>query len=551
MLTPSAAEPLAAACRDWAIALTRMPSINGTKDEALFAQRLLNRIAERPVLSPHKRWLIPVENDPLGRSVAALLVRGEGERAVILTGHYDTVPIDDYGTLRHLALEPEHLRSAMLERLRRSATSEAEKRALPDLESGDFLPGRGLLDMKAGLAAGLAICEAFAGRSKPQGNLLFLAVPDEEATSVGARQLAKSIGPLCAEHGLRPVAAINLDSIADDGDGSTGRAVTLGSIGKLLLTAFVVGMPAHACYPFAGVNAGAIAGAIAAEVEWSTALADLAPGSPGIPPTLLSLKDSKSHYDVTTPSHVWATWNLLYFKREPRELLDSFTDLCRHAVASVSDRLSATARARGALTGDLPAIEVFDFSTMLARGRAAVHDLDKVLAETAAAAAHAGHNLPEQCRLVTEAVWQRSGLAGPAVVTGFGSLPYLPVTLGPAPEARRLAAAVERARAAIGADSITQSAVFPGISDMSFLGEADLATIPAIAANTPAWGHGIPWPEQGAVAGVPTVNAGPWGRDYHTPLERMHTAYGFDVLPRFLDALVGELLDSLDAAGDC
>ena len=35
--------------------------------------------------------------------------------------------------------------------------------ALADLKSGDFLPGRGLLDMKSGLAAGLAAMEAYQG----------------------------------------------------------------------------------------------------------------------------------------------------------------------------------------------------------------------------------------------------------------------------------------------------------------------------------------------------------------------------------------------------
>ncbi len=453
----------------------------------------------------------------------------------------DTVPIDDYGPLKHLALEPEHLKSAMLERLRKSAASEAEQRALADLESGDFLPGRGLLDMKAGLAAGLAVCEAFAARPERRGNLLFLAVPDEEATSVGARQLARSLGPLAKQHGLDPVAAINLDSIADDGDGSEGRAVTQGSIGKLLLTAFVVGRPAHACYPFAGVNAGALAGAIAAEVEWGTALADLAPGTPGMPPTLLSLKDSKQHYDVTTPAHVWATWNMLYFRRAPRELLDTFTNLCRGAVAAASERLGETARARG-MASSAPEVDVIDFATLVTRARTADPSLDAVIAETAARAVRDGHNLPEQCRLVTDAVWRRSGLGGPLVVTGFGSLPYLPVALGTSAGARRLASAVGTARAALGLDTIAETAVFPGISDMSFLGEANLATVPAIAANTPTWGHGIGWPEQGAVAGVPAVNAGPWGRDYHTPLERMHTGYAFDVLPRFLAELTGALI---------
>jgi arginine utilization protein RocB len=46
---------------------------------------------------------------------------------------------------------------------------------------------------------------------------------------------------------------------------------------------------------------------------------------------------------------------------------------------------------------------------------------------------------PEQCRIVTERVWATCGLAGPAVITGFGSIPYLPTQLSARPDARRLA----------------------------------------------------------------------------------------------------------------
>jgi arginine utilization protein RocB len=76
---------------------------------------------------------------------------------------------------------------------------------------------------------------------------------------------------------------------------------------------------------------------------------------------------------------------------------------------------------------------------------------------------------------------------------------------------------------------------------MSFLGQADEASVPAIAANTPAWGAGLHWPTGNAFAGIPIVNAGPWGRDYHTVLERLHVPYAFNVLPD----LIGEIVDHL------
>jgi arginine utilization protein RocB len=130
------------------------------------------------------------------------------------------------------------------------------------------------------------------------------------------------------------------------------------------------------------------------------------------------------------------------------------------------------------------------------------------------------------------------------VVIGFASLPYLPTELSGEAGARLEAAA--RAAADVVAEqhgvSIGISRFFPGISDMSYLGQADPAGIPVIAANTPAWGFGIPWPAEGGIGGVPIINAGPWGRDYHTPLERVHVGYAFTILPELLAEIVRNVL---------
>ena len=540
MNTPS----MSSVAREWAVALTRIPSINGSSDEARFADHFVELLKSRHVFAAAGAEIttIPVDRDPLGRKVVAVLVRGLGNDTVVLTGHYDTVGINDYGDLKSLALEPELLRSALIERLRTTAHSASEKRALADLETGGFLPGRGLLDMKAGLAAGLAVVEGFASQPKRAGNLLFLAVPDEEATSCGARQVAGSLADFSSQRGLVPNAIINLDSAADDGAGHVGRTVALGSIGKLLLTAYVVGLPAHACYPFAGINAGALAGAIAADVEWSNALADPGRGIPGLPPTLLSIKDCKQHYDVTTPASVWGTWNALTYGRRPDDLLAAFAQVCRCAVTQAVAKLSTCNEFNLALeVSDVP---VLDFATLYRSVLATDANTQIEYEGFAESIAERGVSLPEQCRQLTEAIWLRSGRSGPAVVVGYGSLPYLPVSLSTAPQAQKLRNAVDAAcrRVSQTADStVTQIAFFQGISDVSFLGEADMTVIPDIAVNTPVWGHAIRWPKFSAVAGVPTINAGPWGRDYHTPLERLHEEYAFHVLPRLLQAIIDEV----------
>ena len=139
-------------------------------------------------------------------------------------------------------------------------------------------------------------------------------------------------------------------------------------------------------------------------------------------------------------------------------------------------------------------------------------------------------------------MWRLSGRSGPAIVVGFASTPYLPVSLSPSDGARRLEA-VARAIAAEADESVGIRAFFPAISDVSFFGEADEAGLLAIGANTPVWRSALNWPEAAAVAGIPTLNMGPWGRDYHTRLERLHIGYAFGTLPKMLAALTRRLLE--------
>jgi arginine utilization protein RocB len=395
--------------------------------------------------------------------------------------------------------------------------------------------------MKSGLAAGLTVLEEFAAEPERAGNLLFVAVPDEEANSAGARSIAQALPDIAQRLGLSLEAAINLDALVDDGDGSAGRAIALGTVGKLLPSAFVVGEAVHASNAARGLNAGALAGALAAEVEWSELLTDRTSDEFGAPPTLLGMKDSRVAYNVTTPGHVWAYWNVMTHRRSPAEVIAAFAALCHKAADSLAAALQGRAEAAGFADRVGPRrVDVLTFDALRREALAARPDAADEFAEQARALAGRGLDLPEQCRLLTELLWRANGRTGPAVVIGFASLPYLPTQLtGEAGE--RLEAAA-RAAAAASAEPVGIIRHFPGISDMSFLGQADPAAIPAIAANTPAWGFGILWPEQGGIGGVPIVNGGPWGRDYHTPLERLHTGYGFDVLPGLLMRIVRGVL---------
>ena len=523
---------LAARARDWAVWLTRQPSVTGSPGEQALPAALAARAGAAPAFAAAERFLIPA-GDRLGRQCCAMLLRGEGPDTVLLTGHFDTVTTEDYGELAPLATDPEALLPALRARLAHPATA-AEMLAAADFDTGDFLPGRGLLDMKAGLAAGLAAMEGFASRPRRRGNILFVAVPDEEVNSVGARALARALPQIEAERGIKVRAAVNLDCIGDLGDGSEGRAVALGSVGKLLLTALVMGQQSHASHPYQGVNAGAIAAAIAARMEWAPELADATGAAAGIPPTLLSMRDGKEQYDVTTPASVFATWNTLTTRRDALTTMRIFRRIVRRALDGLErDLQSRRARIRR-LDEHRPDIALLDAAELFG-GLAGNAAAQAEIGALAGRLALEGHNLPEQNRRLTEAAWRLTGRRGPGVVIGFGSLPYPAVQLRRGPRAQRFLAAIYAARArasAVSGQSIKITSFFPGISDVSFIGEAVTRDVASIAANTPAWSTGVVW--GGEVGGVPTVNIGPWGRDYHTPLERLHAPYAFGVLPGLL-----------------
>lgn len=528
----------------WALAMTEMPSVSGSAEEAAFPDKLVKLLRESPAFedTPASVWKIPVPGGRYPRACVAALVRGAGPHTVLLTGHFDTVPIEDYADLRPLAGSARALRDALSKRLKDHAITDAEKRALVDLSGPDYLPGRGLLDMKAGLAAGLAVAEALAAMPERQGNILFLTVPDEEVNSAGARAAAPALARIAEEHGLEIVAAINLDAIADDGDGKIGRAVALGTIGKLLPSAFVVGQATHAGYSFNGLGACAMAGTIAMAAEWAAELTEKQGNQVGAGPTLLGMKDSKSAYDVTTPDKVWMFWNVMLYQRTPAEILSSLQEIVERSLAPALSQLAARKKtALGLASADVPQVDILTFDslrrTVFAANPAAAEQLASFAREMAAQ----NLDLPEQCRLITQRLWELSGRGDPAVILGFASTPYLPTQLGTDRNAVVLRAAAEKAARSIEEQyglSIDLPPYFLGISDMSFLGQADEGSIPAIAANTPAWGHGLHWPQGNSFAGIPIVNAGPWGRDYHTVLERVNAPYAFDILPELIREIV-------------
>lgn len=531
--------------RHFAHLLVGWPSVTNTADEARFAERLRDELAGWPVFEDNPSDLCKAPAPGLhDRASVLALVRGDGPQTVLLVGHFDTVSVEDYGDLAPLAGQPEALRAALIARL---TASGADPQALDDLASGRFLPGRGMLDMKSGLAAGIAVLEAFAADPDRAGNLLLVACPDEEETSAGMRSVAEMLPGFLARHGLDARLAINLDAICDNADGAAGRVVAMGCIGKLLLSALVVGKAAHACYPLDGVNAAYLAAELTAEMEYAPELGEISGGHLVSPPTVLGFRDLKPQYDVTLPARVWCFWNVLMHQSPPAEIIAAAAAIARRAVARAAARMRDRAQRAGG--GVEPGAAWRDVRVMTYRAlfeaasAASAGFADDFAARADALSTRRDLDLPGRSRDLTDFVWSRAGLEGPAIVLGVAATPY-PAILWPEGRAT-LQAAIARAVATTAeahGQTIAAHPFFPAIADMSFIGPVDAAGLRDVAANAPLWGSSIRWPGTVGAPAIPTINAGPWGRDYHHWLERAHADYAFTVLPDLVAAIARQVL---------
>ncbi|MBC2885294.1 M20/M25/M40 family metallo-hydrolase [Ochrobactrum sp. CM-21-5] len=530
--------------------MVRWPSETGTPDEASFGPKLAELLREIPYFqeNPGDIAVIDSHGSPMTQNIVAV-VRGTGRRTLALAGHYDVVETANYRDLKHLAFEPDALLEALVADLSSRPLAPNEEKALADFRSGNYVPGRGMLDMKSGVAAGIATLEHFSGQADREGNLILFVTPDEERGSRGMRSLRDALPELTERWGLDIVAGVNLDATSDQGNGAEGRAIYRGTIGKQLPFAFVVGQPSHASYPFEGISAHRIASEIMSAVEANAVLCDTGDGEISPPPICLEARDFRGGYEVTTPERTWIAFNWLTHSISPDALLQKFRGIVADALERSIEHFNTEAErfanlvggtANGNHKGRIWTVAELRDEVKRIGGDEALKRIEALETELS------GSDNP---LLITRELVDRmvaeARITGPAVIIGFGSLVYPHVHIGDGTALERaFSSAVETARLDIEKrfeTTIRYREIFAGISDMSFFGhvpDADESAV--IAANTPA-AQFIDRASPKTLS-YPVVNIGPWGREYHQRLERVYAPYAFNVLPQFLYEIAGRIL---------
>ncbi|MCY0887347.1 MAG: M20/M25/M40 family metallo-hydrolase [Alicyclobacillaceae bacterium] len=507
---------LSLATRNLTLDLVAIPSVNGSAGESTIVEFLHHRLSRHPRYGrgDFQLFLVPSTDDPLFRPTLIAHRKGRSQRGILLFGHTDTVGTSDYGALESLAYRPMELTELVKDGVFGAAAAARAK-------SGEYLFGRGILDMKSGVAAALTAFEHLLD-ADVEDHLFFAATPDEEVSSLGVKTLSAWLDHYLETHGIVLTAAINTDYVKDP-PSSAPHPVYLGSIGKLLPAVYVRGVPSHAAEPEAGLDPNFVLAHVTARIVYNEDLCD-AEGDERSPlPVSLSQKDGKPYYDVQTAVSATGYYNLFHMHRTPTEQLARFRSEVESAVQTAMKH--ATRRSGSHTTHQVP---VYTYATLWEMANEEVRQG----AQHYASSLTFGVDLRERCRLLVEylveQVQHQRQETGPVVVVYFAN------GLIPRVDAGKLVeTSLVHGLMRFGREADLQFEVrryFPYISDLSFLTSSPDWDDPTFSANFPTDAFATAGPKRT----LPTLMVGSTGIGAHQPDESVHTPYTFNKLPHLL-----------------
>lgn len=568
--------------------LVAITSVSNTEGENLAADYLAGSLGEQSYFkrNPQLCGQFPLEGDFLGRSAVYGLVKGSGSRTIVLTGHYDVVDTEEYGDFNRYAYDVEAWnrvsgaeREALLARL--------SPQARADFESGEWLFGRGVNDMKGGLAVGLAVTEWFGDRAAAgeclPGNILFLSVPDEEAYSAGMRGAIPLLVSLAEEQGLEYSCLLDLEPCFDRGG---KQQVYIGSVGKMLPAVLVQGTKAHVVDAFHGLNAVGVLAQLFMETELAPEFAEVYQGEICPPPTWFNLRDRKEGYDVSVPLRAGGYMSVLGFDKTAEGLMERLKALGREAFEKYLERMEGQRKALGvakterpgaaevpgtaevpgaaerldtaeapgaaaAFRGEVPPYSVMEYRE-LAEYCAGKYDREALVdwqerqqREAAAMVRDGKWSYPQATLELMDRLLTWSGITVPVMVLAYAP-PYYPAFHSDRLEGcERTGSQIFDTLAGVAEKfglQLEKGNYFGGISDLSYCGAGGGKGLDRYAADAPLWG-GLYSMDLEAMARfqVPSLLFGPVGRDAHQMGERVKACSLLEEVPAVLRKFIEQM----------
>ncbi|MED4522907.1 MULTISPECIES: M20 family metallopeptidase [Bacillus amyloliquefaciens group] len=531
--------------------LVALNSINGTLGEGKKADYIKDMIKSFPYFqeNPSHVWEQAIPEDPYGSKNIFAFIEGNGEslNTVIYHAHLDTVGIEDFGPLKDIAFDSDRLAEYF-------SNYEFDRDVQRDARSGEWMFGRGSVDMQSGIAVHLANLLHFSERrDQLPGHILFMANPDEESQHSGILTSISELKRLKQEKQLRYLAAINNDFITPLYEGDTTRYIYTGAAGKLLPCFAIYGREVHVGDTLSGIDPNLIASEITRRIHNNIHMAENIEGELVLPPTCLYQRDNKEAYNVQTAVSSYVYFNYFIYEKTAKEVMDQLTAVADEACKETEQKLSdyydeyceRTSLPKKEMSWN---VQVYSLEDYLKRLRSRGIDPAQCIGQAFKTYEHL--ELRMRCFKAVEELQKLDPEQGAKVII-FYAPPYLPHNYLKEESTRDrllqhvIQEAVDKTAASTG-ETFVFKKFFPYLADGSFLSlhETD-EEVSAFTDNFPGWDviGTIPFKEIREL-NIPSVNIGVYGKDGHKWTERVYKPYTFHVLPELIQQTTMHLLHS-------
>lgn len=513
----------------------------GERDIAQYIESYLRAI---PYFQKHPEQIIiqPLRDDTHDRRNVFALIKGEREPCpdtILLHGHIDTVGVDDYG-----ALQPYAFDCAALEQHLKQADLPAEVRA--DLESGEYLFGRGAGDMKSGDAVFLVLAKHLCARVHEfGGNFLLSFNPVEENLHTGIIEGLDVLEKLMETEHLRYALAINNDYICPLYPDDTTKYIYTGAVGKLLPCFYIQGKETHVGQIFEGFDAAYAAAELVRLIDANCDFCDGYKGEYTLPPSVLKMKELKEQYNVQTPYQSFVYFNYFVHDAQIPDIIAKLKAAAVQALANTEEHNNAQYRrfcglSKTAYTAFRYQKQVLLYDELYALAKKTCPEIDATIERMTQDLLNANTDMREIPLRVVEMLCTAAQIKDPTVVLFFAA-PYCPHNTlheekpDAAPVYRRLQDVI-RAFEKESGETYKMMQFFQSLSDSSYLSvDDDEHSIRTLLENFPAHQTLYPVPlERIRKLNIPAVNFGCLCKDAHKWTERVHMPYSYRVLPKLL-----------------
>ncbi len=501
--------------------------------------------------NPDKCGLFPIPDDYLDRKVPWCLLKGQGDDTIVFIHHYDTVETKDYGILEPLALKPYELMKVLKED-KVQLPAEAKK----DLDSGNWLFGRGVCDMKGGGSIQLSLIEEYSKDPDFKGNILLIAVPDEENLSAGMRGAVLLLKSLKDKYNLNYKLMLNTEPHEREKD--LCPTIYDGSIGKIMPVLYVRGKLAHVGQIYSGLNPINLLSEIIRRTELNPKFIEKVGTTTSPAPTWLYHKDRKMVYDVSLPIASCGYMSILSLTKSPKTIMEELREISIDAFKKVLDDMNRDYKTYTEIAGiefePLKWEPKVKFYSELYED--AIKDSGEDFKKAYGILMNEIKNkfnrneitIIDSANMIIEKTLEYIKDKSPMVILAL-TPPYYPSTnnkmLGE--KAKEIDLIIEDlkdyARENFKEDYKVEN-YFTGISDLSYaMSVSTKEDIDYIKENILMWGdiYYIPLEIIKEIS-MPVLNVGPWGKDFHKYTERVNKDDLFYKTPRLIDLVISKLL---------